>query len=162
MMTLLFILLLVGTLFIFFEIFLPGGILGLIGAGFLLGGCVLAYKIYGIQGAVWSFIIAILLAFIAIVLGFKLLPRTSFGKKFLHQDSMKHVSVQPLAHKILIGKTGEVLSTMAPTGIVCIEGNEYEARSQSGMLKQYDVIEVIEQTNMQLVVRKKRPKEEKS
>ena len=53
----------------------------------------------------------------------------------------------------IIGKEGETLTPMVPTGMVGIDGQSYEAFSQSGFMEKGESCEVIGKDNFRLIVK---------
>ena len=54
----------------------------------------------------------------------------------------------------LIGKTGETLTTLAPTGIIRIENQQYEGFSQNNLIPKKSPIIVCGRDNFRIIVRK--------
>ncbi len=153
MLTIIFLFLL--ALFLFFlEIFLPGGILAIIGGILLIAACVIGYTEYGGTTAMTIFCISATLALIMFFVEIWLIQHKKFGK-FLRLDKRNtSSSLEPQAKaEDIVGKTGESLTKMAPTGMVIIDGKKYEAFSQSGLLEAAVPIEVVRVDNFRLIIK---------
>ena len=143
-----------AALLLCLEAVLPGGILGSIGGLFLLVAIVFAYQDHG-----WLYAGLIALGGIALTTAvfyvqLHVLPRTRFGKNIQLQTRSEGHSVDKLSALDLTGKTGRVLTRMAPSGMVQIGEQSYEARSESGLLETGETVEVTGTSSNRLTVRK--------
>ncbi len=153
-MSLIITLVLVALVLFFFEILIPGGILAIIGVAVLFGASYAAYDKFGPVAAALTFFLSLTVSIMMLVIELILLPKIPLGKK-LFLGSKNQSDSSPAQAKIdMTGKKGETLTTMAPTGMVLIEGRQYEASSQSGMLEKGAAVEVTAQDNFRLIVRK--------
>ena len=148
-----------GLLLLLLELILPGGFVGLLGFVLMIAASVLLYNTHGPLAAVLTGLSASLLALAILIGGLKWLPRTPFGKRFIHQESNPATS-NPIAHQgknkysYLIGKRGKVLTPLTPVGQVTIESLPYQARSESAYLTKGTPITVVYCDDFQLVVRR--------
>jgi membrane-bound ClpP family serine protease len=60
----------------------------------------------------------------------------------------------PAEPSTIIGREGEALTTLAPTGFVLIGGKKYEAASQSGLMPKGAPVKVVGADNFRLIVSK--------
>lgn len=150
-------LIIAGILLISAELLVPGGILGTLGGITLLAACYFTYVDYGIWAAAALFVACGLLTFIVIYLQVKILRKTSFARKIFLDATSGGGSLQERADKSvpadLIGKRGETLTTLSPTGKVVIEGIAYEASLQNGLLRRGHTVEVIGRDAFRLIVK---------
>lgn len=151
-------LLIAGLLLISLEVFLPGGILGLIGAILMIGGCFKAYQDFGYVGAAYTTIAGGILLVILLFVEFKILAKTKFGERLFLNKSVSG-GTSPAEEKrfrereSLVGKTGVTATVLAPTGLVEIDGKSYEAQSESGLIRPGHEVRVVSQDSFRLVVR---------
>ena len=144
-----------GIVLLFFETFVPGAVLGILGGICLLIGCGVGFADYGVMGGALAVAIAASLAGLMFYFQFFLLPKTRFGKKMFLQTSISGASHAPVAQSNeVVGHTGEALTTLAPSGFVQIDGKRYEASSQSGLIEQGATVKVTGLNNFQLIVSK--------
>lgn len=54
----------------------------------------------------------------------------------------------------VIGKDAVTLTTMAPTGMIQIDNDKYEAFSRSGMLSAGETVRVVDRDNFRLIIEK--------
>ena len=153
-MSLIITLIIVALVLFFFEILIPGGILAIIGTLVLIGAAYAAFEKFGIMAAALTFFISLGIAVSMLVFELIILPKTPLGKKLFLKTRGKGVSLKPQATDEIIGKTGETLTTMAPSGKVLVEGKQYEASSQSGLLDKGTTIQVVNKDAFRLIVRR--------
>ena len=147
-------LLVAALVLVFFEVILPGGILGIIAALFVILASWFAGAEYGVGIGVLTFAgFAAAIAILAFV-EFKLLARTSLGRAFFLKSSVTgHSNIAP-AEASIIGKKGSALTRLNPSGKVAIDGQTYEAHSQDGYIEADQDILVVAQDNFKLIIKK--------
>jgi membrane-bound ClpP family serine protease len=155
-MTTLLILLAAGIFLITLELFLPGGLLGIIGGITLIGACVYAFYEYGMGGGLITLGGAMVLFALMLVIEFKLLAKSRFGQSFFLQAAVPQIDQSSSQERdALIGKTGETLGTLSPGGRIRVEGKIHEAVSQDGLLPKGVPVEIIARNDFRVVVRRK-------
>lgn len=152
-------LILAALLLITFEVLVPGGVLGLLGVACVAGAVWTAFTDYGLDGAVITFIIALILITALVFIEFRMLPKTRFGKRLFlsgHSGSRIRYGSRTDEGEVenLVGQKGEAATTMAPSGRVVIDGKSYEGYSQSGLLNKGAQVEVIGRDAFRVVVKK--------
>jgi membrane-bound ClpP family serine protease len=144
-----------GLVLLFFEVVVPGAILGIIGGIFMLIGCGLAFAAYGVGGGALAVLVAVLLLGLTFFLEFYVLPRTRLGRKMFLDSAVRGASHQPPAVAAdVVGQLGEALTPLAPSGFVLIGGKRYEAASQSGLLPKGAPVKVVGVDTFRLTVSK--------
>lgn len=147
-------LLVAALVLVFFEVILPGGILGIIAALCVILASWFAGAEYGAGIGVLTFVgSAAAIAILAFV-EFKLLARTSLGRAFFLKSSVTgHSNIAP-AEASIIGKKGRALTRLNPSGKVIIDGQTYAAHSQDGYIEADQAILVAAQDNFKLNIKK--------
>ena len=153
-MTLILGLVLAALVMVFFEVILPGGLLGLLAIGCICVATWLGFLEYGLLGGGSVFIGSILASAVLIFFEFKLLAKTRFGQGFFLKASVAGHSAKPRESDPIVGKAGTTLTRLNPTGKIAIEGRSYEARSQDGYLESGQDVTVVSQDNFELTIRK--------
>jgi len=151
-MTAIVLLLALGITLVLLEVIVPGGVLGVLGVLAMLGGCVLAFFDLGAQGGWIATVAAIGALGMSLFIEFKVLPRTRWGKKLFLDRAIEGASHEKPAEDVVVGKTGEAVTTMAPSGYVVVEGKRYEAVSQSGLIAKGTAVRVVGVNNFHLIV----------
>lgn len=142
-----------GALLLAAEIFLPGGIAGVLGALALLGGSLLSLREFGPTGGliagVGSFVLLGLMLYLELVL----LPKTALGRKLVVQAKVEATSQPPPAQlEAVLDKPAEALTTLAPGGYVLVDGRRYEAYCRSGHAPKGTALRVVGMDNFRLIV----------
>lgn len=145
-------LIILGLILISFELIVPGGILGLLGFSAYVGACALVYQDHGIGPALGTFFGIGLLTLIVVLIEFKLIPKTKLGSKLFLLSRNQNNNEQIQVGDEIIGETGTSLTTLAPSGMVSIKGETYEAFSRSGLIEKSTAIRVVGHDNFRLIV----------
>jgi membrane-bound ClpP family serine protease len=142
---------LIGVIFLGFEVFVPGAILGIFGVLAMLIGCGLAFADYGTGGGAIAVAVALGLVAVMLYAEFVLLPKTAIGQRLFLKASINGTTnaTRPVD---LTGRSGKTVTALAPTGYVMIEGAQHEAYSQSGFLEAGVPVKVIRADNFRLIV----------
>lgn len=144
-----------GLVLLFFEVFVPGGVLGVLGGLLMLAGCGVAFAEFGTGGGAIATTLAVVLIGATLYFELFLLPKTSFGRKLFLERAIAAQSQPPPARaEDIVGRDGETLTTLAPSGYVLIAGKKYEAASQSGLLPRGTAVKVTGLDNFRLLVSK--------
>lgn len=142
-MTTAFILLGIGLLAILLEFFLPGGVLGTIGALFVLGS-IITFALSS-DSFIFTAIYIVVTGVVVTALVKFALWRIQHGRKgySIYSDSDQEGFVASSWDESLVGKEGRVSTDLKPGGHVLVEGKQYSAISQTGYLSQGTEIKVI-------------------
>ena len=120
----------VGLLFVMAEVVVPsGGLLGLVALACLVGCVASAYRVSGLAAVIMGSVEAICVP-IAVVVMFKILPKTSFGRNLFltppetanspqPAESAK-TTEEPLAE--MLGQEGTVVTALRPSGTAEFSG----------------------------------------
>ncbi len=148
-------LLLVGLLMAGFEVFIPGGVLGVLGGAAMLAGCGVAFYRFGTTTGALTTAGAIGVLGLMFWAELVLLPKTRLGKKLLLHKAVDATSQPAVADAAaVIGRSCEAVTTLAPSGMVLLDGRRYEAWSQSGFVIKGATLRVVGLDNFRLIVTK--------
>jgi membrane-bound ClpP family serine protease len=139
---------------VFFEVILPGGILGVIAALCIILATWLAGSSFGAGAAILTFVGSTAAIALLVYIEFKVLARTSLGGAFFLKASVTGHSNTAPAEASIIGKDGIALTRLNPSGKVAIGGQSYEAYSQDGYIDADQPIRVAGQDNFKLIIKK--------
>jgi len=143
-----------AIILVFFEVILPGGILGAIAALCVLLATWITAVQYGTGAAALTFIGVSLIISLLIFVEFKLLVRTSLGRNFfLKTKVIGHSNEAPWSADI-VGKEGIALTRLNPSGRVRVDGQSYQAQSSDGYIEAGHSIRVSSQDNFKLIIQK--------
>ena len=147
-------LLVAAFILVFFEVILPGGILGIMAALCVILASWFAGAEYGAGIGILTFVGSAAAIAILVFIEFKLLARTSLGSTFFLKSSVTgHSNIAP-AEAAIIGMEGITLTRLNPIGKVAIDGQSYEAHSQDGYIEADQAIQVVAQDNFKLIIKK--------
>ena len=140
-------LILIGMLLVLLEFFIPSaGILGVVAAGLLVAGVVVGFfQGLGFGAAMLLVVtISIPVLFAGLV---KIWPYTPLGRAILIGDRTAD-DVLPddpyySALEELVGKIGVAHTPMLPSGIVKIDGHQYDAVSDGFAVQKEDMVKVV-------------------
>lgn len=122
-----------GLLLIAAEVFIPGGVAGVIGGLALLAAMAVGLLVFP---APWGFISAISIVVfggLALLLWVQIFPRTRTGRRItLRSDGADFKSGAPLPAELL-GATGEALTALRPAGTALIAGKRYDVLADGGV-----------------------------
>jgi len=144
-----------GAVLLAAEVFVPGGVLGVLAALALLAGVVLSFIDYGSTGGWIAIGAALALTGITLWFEFMILPKTALGRRLFLKAEITGASQAPLAEReTVVGQAGVADTTLAPTGYVTVAGKRYEAYSRSGLIAKGEALRVVELDNFRLIVQK--------
>lgn len=148
--------LIAGVLFICAEIFIPGGILGVLGFSALVVATVLSYKFLGVVEGTYFFIFEIFLLLFVVMFSLKLLPKSWVGKRMFLNTSGKGYSSHENHYEELLGEEGEVFTDLRPVGLAVFSGKKCEVYAQSGFIEKGSKVEVVKIEANNIIVKLKR------
>lgn len=143
----------IGVALIFAELFVPGGILGTVGAIVVIWSLSLMTDTFlGLMLAIFvSFAIIAILLYIMI----KLIPNDKIKKTLILSSALKkdegYISSQDLQR--YIGKVGTAESTLRPTGKAKIEGKVLDVVSEDKLIEKGKFIKVTYVDGTKILVR---------
>jgi membrane-bound serine protease (ClpP class) len=137
-----------GYILLLLEIFVPGGILGVLGGLSILYGTYLAFglsTLWGLSSMVLSIVVTV-----AMVVGFL---RSRAAKRLVLDGGEGATWKAPLPGlKDLVGQRGVTLSPLRPAGLATLGNQRVDVVSDSEFLDRDTVIEVIEVEGNRVVV----------
>lgn len=148
-----FILLILGIILIVLEIFVPGGILGMLGAGAIVASLLMSgYNFTHMT-------VSILIALISAIIVFVILYRTvglekGFFQKIILRDrtTSEKGYVAKESRTDLIGKVGKSLTPLRPAGTVLIDGERLDVVTVGNFIEKNKQVEVVDVEGVRIVV----------
>jgi membrane-bound serine protease (ClpP class) len=141
-----------GILLICAEVFLPGGILGSIGAVALIAAMLLSFKAFQ-EAAIFVSLGIIALLGASLVLFVKFFPRSSIGKRMTLSNDSKEFRASQGGLDELVGKEGEARSDLRPAGFANIEGQRVDVVTEGQMIDKGERVRVAKVEGNRVVVR---------
>lgn len=119
-----------GFILLFLEIFVPGGVLGILGAVLLVYACYLAFGL----SAGWG-VAAVLLSVVVAVLAIRLVARSRLGRRLVLDDSgARDWKAAAVGLADLVGREGRTLSPLRPAGLAEIDERRIDVVADSEFL----------------------------
>lgn len=143
------VLILFGILLIVLEILIvPGFIVGIAGAVFVLLGVSWTWQVYGTTTGIIVTLVSILLTGLSIWSALK----TSFWKRFSLRDQLKGKMNVIDKNLVKVGDRGAAISSLRPMGTVRVNGVRFEAGTEGQMIPpNYPIIVVSVEENKLIV-----------
>jgi len=145
----------VGLAFIAVEFYLPGLVLGSIGAVLMLFATVICYSSTGSRDL--TIVLFCVEAALGLGVGYasiKYFPRTALGRKMILAKMQTGASVPAEPAKDWIGREGVAQTVLRPAGMALIDGKRLDVEAESGMIEGGSPIKIVAVQKNRLVVRK--------
>ena len=119
-----------GLFLIGIEIFIPGGILGILGAGALLGAVVIGFRNFPLWLGWLSLFFILALALSAVCIWIRFLPNSPIGKALSLQKSSKPSN--ETRSPWTLGMTGQTLCNLHPAGKATVQNQRLDVIAENG------------------------------
>ena len=147
-----YILLISGLLCVALEIFVPGGVLGVLGGAALVAASITSFMAFG-QVAGSYITIAIMLAVGAVLLLWvKYFPKTAIGRQMTVCADLSDAKATEPWLADLAGQTGTTVSTLRPSGFAKINGRRTDVVTRGEMIEKGQPVRVLEIEGNRVVV----------
>lgn len=148
------ILLIVGLMLIGAEIFVPGGVLGVIGGVALIAASVTAFADPNISNSAATAISGgiVILVGLVIYLWIRFFPKTPVGRKMTVFRDLHTAKGTEDGLMELVGKTGVTMSKLHPGGYADIDGRRVDVISMGEMIDCKTTVRVVEVEGNRVVV----------
>jgi membrane-bound serine protease (ClpP class) len=132
-----------GLLMLGAEIYVPGGILGLVGSFCLLSAIAIGFAAFGAQWGMLSAFMIIMAAGICIVVWIKYFPRTHVGRSLTLSKDGRNFKATEEWLPALQDKEGTAQTTLRPAGIATIDGQRVDVIAEGDWIQAGARIKVI-------------------
>jgi membrane-bound serine protease (ClpP class) len=144
-----------GLVLIAVDFYLPGFVLGSIGAVLMLVATAICYNASGsLDKAIVMFCVEVALGISVGYASIKYFPRTATGKKMILAEAQTGVSAQSHQAGDWVGRRGVAQTVLRPAGAALIDGKRLDVVAESGMIESGSLITVVAVHENRLVVRK--------
>ncbi len=141
-------LLALGFVLLFLEIFVPGGVLGVIGALVMAYACYLAFGLSAAWGSA-----AVLLSVVVAVTAVRLVVRSRIGKKLVLDDAgARDWKAAEAGLEALVGREGRTLTPLRPAGLAEIDGRRVDVVADNELIGAGVAVRVCEVEGNRVVV----------
>ena len=128
--------------------------LGVVAVVCLLAASYLSYASFGLFVAVLVFSATVLAALLLAIVQFRYLIKTPMGKKLFLRTAVDGTSNVVEIRDDLIGASGRTLTRLNPTGMISVQGKQYEACSDDGFIEQNQTVRVVARDSFKLIIQK--------
>lgn len=128
-------LLIAGLMLIGAEVFIPGGVLGVVGALALMTAAVIGFSLFPPVVALMIAAGMIVLVGVVIALWIRIFPHTSIGKQMIVMRSFKDIKGTDSAIDGLVGKVGTTRSVLRPAGFIEVENRRIDVVTEGEMIE---------------------------
>lgn len=143
----------VGIALVCLELFVPGMVVGILGAFFLLGAVGVTYAKYGAMSGNMALGGLLIASAVLLMLWLTIFPKTGFGRHVItHHTLREGKSADSLDG--LQGKEGRAITPLRPAGTALIDGRRVDVLAESGMIDQDQGIHVARVEGNRVFVRK--------
>ncbi len=149
-----FALLVIGLFLIGVEIFVPGGIVGILGGLALFGAVVAGFAAFPGPGGFIAAACIIMLVGVALVVWIKYFPDTRFGQKMMMSQHLASAKSADAKLAELVGKKGKSVSELRPAGFATIDGRRIDVVTRGEMISKNEEVEVIKVEGSRVIVTK--------
>jgi membrane-bound serine protease (ClpP class) len=144
----------VGFLLLLTEMFLPGGVLGVLGSLLLLAAIVVGYMQLGAMGGSVLLCVILVCVLVGFCVGMAIFPRTPTGRKMILGRALVSGDVlTPSAS--LVGSEGLAITTLRPAGKAMIDGRRMDVVAEGDFIEADTEVVVTAGEGARIVVRKK-------
>jgi membrane-bound serine protease (ClpP class) len=132
-----------GSLLVGMEIFLPGGVLGVVGALLWLGAAIVGGVKFPHPWNLLSGVFLLIVGALTFLLWFKYFPKSRMGKVLTLQDSAKDYKAPRIGENLKEGMVGEALTVLRPAGLALFDGERVDVVAEE-WIEKGDAIRIIE------------------
>jgi membrane-bound serine protease (ClpP class) len=144
----------IAVVFIYVELFLPGGVFGAFGLVAFIASISLAFKFYGVTGF-WIAVAEIVAAVVIVMIGLKRFPQSRAGKVLILGRSLEKKLGFSGTDDFgkYIGKQGVSLTELRPAGIARIDKMRLDVVTEGTFIDKGKILQVVEVEGNRIVVR---------
>jgi membrane-bound serine protease (ClpP class) len=146
-------LIIIGFFLIALEVFIIGGVLGVLGCVALLGAAAIGFNLFGVGGGVLSLLALMVGTSSLLFLWIKVFPNSPIGRKLTLHKSINEEKGNP-ENDDLLGSCGEATTDLRPGGLVRIDDRRVDVQAASGWIDKGSQVEVIRVEGIQITVKK--------
>jgi membrane-bound serine protease (ClpP class) len=146
-------LLVAGIVLILLELFVPGGILGVLGFIALMTGIIMAA--FDAMFGIVSLMIAMVVSAVILVLSARYFGTRGTWRKLTLTDRQQNEAgyVSSRSYKELEGKRGMSVTPLRPSGIMMLDGKRYDVVSEGAFVAANQPVVVVQVEGSRIVVR---------
>ncbi len=148
-------LVIIGSLLLVAEIFMPGMILGILGGACLVASVIWTFQIYGFGIGAGLLLFEVFGIAIGLFVVMERLPFSKLGKSIMLEETNQSRDQEESLKKI-VGQNGIAATLCRPSGIALILGKRVDVVSESGLIEEGRPVTVTRVEGVQVRVREQR------
>jgi membrane-bound ClpP family serine protease len=141
-----------GFLLLFFEVFLPGGVVGALGGLLVIAGVVCGFAFQGPTWGATLLVVSGVLGLVGFWLWITFIPKSPLGRRLMLSHDAHDWKSTDVAQQDLAGKEGVAHSTLRPAGTALIDGVRVDVITRGEMVAAHTRIKVIAVEGNRVVV----------
>ncbi|NOY00067.1 MAG: hypothetical protein GXP30_10090 [Verrucomicrobia bacterium] len=145
-------LILIGTLAILLELFLPGGIVGFIGVLCLIAACIITFIEHGLNTGLLVTLGVVTMTSVILYFWMKNFDRFPWIKPLILTETVGGSSSLD-KNNALMHKSGETLTDLGPSGKALINGEKHDVIAESGYIDKGTPVTVVKADGSKIIVR---------
>lgn len=146
-------LILAGLLLVGTEIFVPGGVLGIVGLLAFIGAAGMGFRVFPPPYGMVSAMAIVVGAGVGLVLWIQLFPKTVMGRKLMLTRDGRDNKSAPAEYQALLGQVGTAQSTLRPSGIALVAGTRRDVIADGQWIDAGAAIQVVAVKGARILVR---------
>jgi membrane-bound serine protease (ClpP class) len=135
-------LLLAGCILIGTEIFIPGGILGILGGVAWISAAVVGWRSFPEPWNLLSAFALLLVGILTFIIWIRYFPKSRIGKSLSLADSTAKYKAHSAYEGLEVGMTGEAISTLRPSGIARFNGRRVDVVADGEWIEAGESIQI--------------------
>jgi membrane-bound serine protease (ClpP class) len=145
----------VGFLMLAAEMFVPGMVLGIMGACSLIGAIALAFSHYGLVVGVFVLIGVGVVTMTGFIVWMNVFSHTAIGRRLtLMKASIPGEGEKDRPAAALLGQPGQAITPLRPAGTALIAGRRVDVVAEGELIEPGESVMVVFEEGMRVVVRK--------
>jgi membrane-bound ClpP family serine protease len=132
-----------ALLFLFLEIFVPGGLLAILGGFMIVGAAFVTAQEYGLFAGVGAFCVGSLVAVLLFFIEVKVLANSPWGKHIRLNNQVEGASLQEPEVDGLVGSIAIALTPLNPSGRIKVGNRVMTAKLDSGWAASGSELEIL-------------------
>jgi len=147
-------LLVLGSILVGMEIFVPGGVLGVVGALLWIGAAIVGGGSFSSPWNILSGFFLLIVGALTFFLWFNFFPKSRMGKVLTLQDSAKDYKSPRPGENLQTGMEGIALTVMRPAGLALFNNERVDVVADGEWIEKGEAIKIIETGEGHIVVAK--------
>lgn len=138
------------------EIYVPGGILGVLGGLALLGAIIVGFKVehFGTQGGIISAFIILITVIAGLFFWIRYFPDTPVGRKLSLANNESDFKADDSGNRDLLDCEGVAVNNLRPSGIATIDERRIDVVADGSWIEKGARLKVIDVSGNRVVVRR--------